>query len=153
MFLMTAPGSVLWGRRGALGVCGGKWGSGRTRFNSSPPQRQAPPPHAPIFAIASGPGFHGERHGVIQWPVHHLQLRHDQPHPPYLASRPPLVATDRPTSPPSSSKKSANVFKRAAVVTAPVNVFLATNSSAAVTRFVAGLLGGELAGNCGSPRV
>ena len=57
VFPMTPPGSGLWGRRGALGVCGGKWGSGRTRFNSSPRHAHPSPTRAPIFAIASGPGF------------------------------------------------------------------------------------------------
>jgi hypothetical protein len=43
----------------------------------------------------------------------------------------------------SSSKAAANVILGAAVIVpAPVNVFLTTKSSAAVTRFVVGSLGG-----------
>ena len=154
MFPMTAPRNALSGWRGAFGMCGGKWGSRRTGFNNSPPQRQAPPPHAPIFAIASGPGFHGERHGVIQWPVHHLQLRHDQPHPPYLALCPPLVAADRPKNPAKLIEEGSEGLQESRRRDCPGERLPGPEKICRPKPMsLREVLGVELAGTCGFPRV
>ena len=81
-------------------MCVGGSGAADALGSTAAPDTPTHHPHVPTPSLTRpGLASTGARHGVTNGPVHHLHLPHDQPHPPYLALCPPLVAADRPKNP------------------------------------------------------
>ena len=148
------PGKCAVGSEESAGVCGGALGSRLPGAAPSSPRHAHPSPtRAPIFAHASGPGFHCERAGVTQWPVHHLHLPHDQPHPPYLALCPPLVAADRPKNPAKLIEESGERLQGCRRRDCPGERLPGPEKICRLKPMsLREVLGEDLAGNCGFPR-